>query len=316
MSSFKLRVHKTVNNNFTDLQFYLLSKFNSKQIENGILTFSDPRGGSTWLVEMIYEIIGAPILFEPLHLRRTNEFKKLGFGWRQHIPENAEWPEAHQAFTKLFKGRILNRNLAKKTSPVNFLTSSALIYKFCRANQIIPWLTANFNFKHKPIYLIRHPFAVVSSQLKHGAWDNVKSMTIPETRYNNLFKTHAEFLTSLKTPEENLTAVWCLCNSETLGNNRNNIDWITINYEEFVTDPKKVFSRIVKIWGINFNLETIDFQRKSKTTKSGSPIKGKEQIEYWKKSLSSKQIVKMKNVLDHFKVDTYDDNPYPRIMYT
>ena len=42
-----------------------------------------------------------------------------------------------------------------------------------------------------------------------------------------------------------------------------------------------------------------------------SPLKGKEQIEYWQNNLSSTQIKGMTRVLDYFEIKLYNNQPYP-----
>lgn len=55
--------------------------------KNTILIFSNPRGGSTWLAEILNSIPSLAI--EPLKLGKLKEFNKLNFCRYQPIPENA-----------------------------------------------------------------------------------------------------------------------------------------------------------------------------------------------------------------------------------
>ncbi len=49
--------------------------------DNNHYVFADPRGGSTWLTEIIQEITQEPVMWEPLHINKKNSpFKKLNFG--------------------------------------------------------------------------------------------------------------------------------------------------------------------------------------------------------------------------------------------
>jgi hypothetical protein len=130
--------------------------------EDQILIFSDPRGGSTWLAEMINTIPNSAILWEPLHLKYMTDFKKLGFSWRQFIPEKEEWNEAKKAFDKVLSGKVLNEWTLLKTDIETYKEADKLIVKICRGNALLPWIVNQYNFKYKPIYLIRNPFAVVS----------------------------------------------------------------------------------------------------------------------------------------------------------
>ncbi|MCP4972021.1 MAG: hypothetical protein GY932_15700 [Arcobacter sp.] len=180
----------------------------------------------------------------------------------------------------------------------------------------MPYLTKNYNFTYKPIYMIRHPFAVVSSQLSYGAWDfEFRKYEIPNVPFNEIYKIHKDFLSSLKTKEEALTATWCISNQITLHNSNNNINWITMNYEELLINPKDSINRILNEWNIDYDINNIEFHKKSTTAISGSPISGKDQIKYWQKNLDKNQIARMKDVLIYFNLKEYSEKPEPLFIY-
>lgn len=280
--------------------------------------FSSPRGGSTWLMEMIQTITNEPVIWEPLFLGiEDNPFKKLNFGWRQHIPENVAWREAKTLFDELFTGKILTEKILNHSSFSQIVISKSLLFKICRGSALLPWLTNNYSFSFKPIYLIRHPFAVASSQLRHGAWDYPFSeYTIPDTPFNDGYIQHESFLRKIKTREEALVAEWCLTNLIPLKHPDNNIKWLTINYEEFVLNPEKTVNRILQSWGLEYDLSTINFNKDSATTKKDSPDLTIERLSNWKNHLNDKQIESMGNVLNYFNVKCYSEsNPFPEKIF-
>ena len=288
--------------------------------KNRLLVFSDPRGGSTWLAELLRSIPKSATIWEPLNIAADSPFRRMGFGWRQPIPQNEVWPEARMCFEDLFRGKGLT-----KTTVFNELNNlkayqeaSYLIFKFVNGNALLPWLVENFHFECKPIYLIRHPYAVVASQIKHGGWSHLKErFKIPPMRFNSHYEDHKPFLASLKThPEINL-AHWCLTNLETLRNPDNNRKWITINYENLVMNTEHEIDRIFKIWNkeIPHGIRTL-YHQPSKTVRGNSPIIGNAQISHWQKTLDEKTKVKMARVLDYFKVEFYSSqNPCPEISF-
>lgn len=279
--------------------------------------FADPRGGSTWLMEMIHAITKEPVIWEPLQLElKDNPFKSINFGRRQHIPEASQWNEAKEMFDELFQGNLLLSRLYE-ASLSEVITSRSLIFKICRGSALLPWLTYHYDFKFKPIYLIRHPFAVVNSQLDHGAWNyNFTKFNIPETPFNMIYKEHQEFLKTITTKEEALVAEWCLANNEPLAHKFNNIKWLTLNYEEFVMNPERSLARILASWGIQSDISSIDFSKNSSTTKDGSPEKIKSRISRWQNNLDKSQLERMGSVLDYFKTDVYSkENPLPEKVF-
>lgn len=297
-----------------------LSKFQSSinfNPEANFYIFADPRGGSTWLTEIIKELTNSAIIWEPLAISKVKEIKELGFAWRQFIPEDVDWAEAKAELDKIFRGRTLNDWLTTRTDISELKQASNLLVKFCRGNQLLPWMTNRFDFKYKPVFMVRHPFAVVASQMKQGGWDySFDSFDIPNGPYNHVYLEHEEFLSQIKTKEQALVATWCMCNQVPLNHKNNNKNWITLNYEEFLLRPKDSILRVFKEWNLNSaNIDDLNFSKPSKTTVKGSPISGRAQIENWMKSFSKIQIVEMERVLDYFGVEAYSSNPFPEIIY-
>ena len=285
---------------------------------NNHYIFADPRGGSTWMMEIIQNITDEPVIWEPLDFKiKNNPFNDLNFGWRQHIPEAENWEEAKHLFNNLFSGKILSQNILDYSTFSQLQNSQSLLFKICRGNALLPWLTRNFEFKYKPIYLVRHPFAVVFSQLKHGAWDYpFTNFHFPDTPFNDNYKEHKKFLDTIEYKEEALVAEWCMSNLITLNNPKNNINWITINYEEFVMNPENTLKRILTEWQIDYDISKIDFKKNSVTTKKDTPDSKIKRLSSWQKNLNSKQLKHMKRVFDYFEVDFYiKENPFPEKVF-
>jgi hypothetical protein len=306
-----------IENYLQDITYLRVSKQMDKNPRENYLIFGDPRGGTTWIAEVIQSVIPTSLIWEPLSIGTVKEFRNLNFGWRQFIPEEAKWPEAQFAFEKVFRGKLLNHWTAAYTSPEQLKTENPLLIKFCRGNQLLPWLINNFSFKNKPLYLIRHPFAVVASQLKQGGWNfHYDGFKIPEIPFNMIYKKHESFLMQLETKEESLVAYWCMTNQEVLNHPKNNKAWITVQYEDLVLNGIQSWKRIFSEWGIEIDSENIVLDNKSKTTVKGSPISGKSQVEYWTTKFDSDQISRMTAVLEYFEVKVYNENPYPLIRFS
>jgi len=294
---------------------HIFSKFEPSE---NIIVFSDPRGGSTWITEMIMEIPKTAVLWEPLHLGAIDHFTKLGFSWRQYIPENENWKEAEKAFYEVLRGKVLTHWTCKMTTPYELLSSDRMIVKFVRANAMIPWLTKTFNFKLAPVLLLRHPFAVAASQLDYGAWDyEYTGFKIPDCPYNTIYKEHTEFLSTLHSKAEGLVASWCITNRIPLNNNRNNIDWITIYYEDLIMNPEKEMERLFNRWDIDMPGNVVVAMRHpSTTTKDATFEKSiEQQLSKWMKVYDTEQIIKLQRILDYFEVKVYNGKSVSPIEY-
>ena len=291
-----------------------LRKFEPRE---NLIIFSDPRGGSTWITEAISQIPKTAILWEPLHPAGVAYFNKLNFGLRQFIPELETWIDAEIAFERLFKGKVLNAWTSQLSSPIRFLRAERMIVKFCRANAMIPWLTRVFNFTYDPIYLVRHPFAVSASQLKHGAWDyDFNGFVIPNSPYNDVYIQHADFLSSLKTKEEALVATWCLTNLVPLRSARNDKSWVTVYYEDLIRNPEKELERIFQRWGLPMPESVINqIKTPSVTAKETTFLNSiEQQCGKWTSFFDQQQVKRMGSVLQYFEVEHYTTDLFPNVQ--
>ncbi|MFN2260735.1 MAG: sulfotransferase domain-containing protein [Psychroflexus sp.] len=284
------------------------------EISKQVLLFSDPRGGSTWLAEMLCKATHKPMIFEPLHLKNAPQVAGIGFGWRQYIPEDAEWLEAEVFFQNLFSGKIMNWWLAQMSQRNVLVKTDSAVFKFCRGSMLLPYLVKNFKFDLLPIYMVRHPFGVVASQLKHGSWSHVeKIFRLPDAPHNEVFKIHQKYLESLTSKAELLTAYWCITNAVVLNHPENNRKWITIYYENLVTSPEKVLNKIFQRWNIKPDFDKLDVEKPSKTALNLTKISPKAQISSWQNFFSESEINKMLAVLNYFKISAYGKDIYPKM---
>ena len=290
------------------------SKVCNFEPRDNLLLCCEPRGGSTWIAEILREIPKTTVLWEPLHIRHMACFNKLCFAQKQYIPEQETWKEAETTFEQLFKGKILNNWTCTLSSPIDFITADQMIIKFCRANALLPWLTRVFDFIYEPLYLIRHPFAVVASQLSHGSWSkNFSTFNIPDSPYNDLYIQHSDFLSSLKTQEDALVATWCLSNIVPLHHPKNNEHWITVYYEDLISNPERGLHRIFDRWGLPFPESAKKRVRVPSITAKGATFQGniEKQLSKWKIFFNQEQIEKMAAVLHYFEIKHYTTDIFP-----
>ena len=271
------------------------------------------------MMELISHIDQTAILWEPLHLSYVKKFAEAGFGWRQHIPKQESLAPARKIFAEVLSGKVLNSWTTLKTDPATLLAAKQLIVKFCRGNALLPWLADQFKFTYPPVYLIRHPFAVIASQMKFGAWEQpIKNgFDIPATRYNEPYLKHKKYLSGLQYKEEHLAAHWCVSNLIPLTDEKNNIEWITVNYENLVLNPKQEIQRIFSRWNLPIPEQLFSaIDHPSSTTIAGSPLKGIAQLSYWKERLQKQQIHRMLKVLEYFEVPFYGEDIMPKISFS
>lgn len=306
---FTLKLFKRISLEYKIAFLSIIRPFKHFIPENQFLIFSDPRGGSTWMAEMLLTIPDTALVWEPLNIRYVQKFRDLQFGWRQYIPEDISWPDATRVFKEVLSGKIISEWTVLNTEISRYLKAEHLIIKFCRGNMLLPWLVRQFNFSYLPVYLVRHPFAVVNSQLKQGGWDEpFNKFEVPSMRYNFVYKEHEDYLKSLESKEEILTAHWCITNGIPLNHQFNNIKWITIFYEHLIKDPENVLQHIFSRW--NTEMPSIihsKFRKQSLTTKGEINVKDIDrQLSKWKTELKKNQIEKMCSVMEYFNIKWYN----------
>lgn len=295
-----------------------LGSLNSKNIS----IFASPRGGSTWLAQTLNKIPDSALAWEPLfkyneyHINFGNPFAyperhQVDIDWNQYIPEGATWPEAELFFKKLFNREIVNLKLYRYNDLKSLSTASKFIFKFCFGNNLLPWLANNFEIN--PVFLIRHPCAVVASQLNFSAFDwhkkNIKYNYTMNTFGEEFYAPYREVLDSIKTVEERLAGEWAMSVLTSIRSAQNDHKWVTLTYENLVRDPEsslnKIFSRydIEKPEGVIEKMKETSFSKSSFGTKSNS-----ERLGSWKKALTSKQVRLILNFTERMGVDFYSDS--------
>lgn len=290
---------------------------NFDPLEN-LLVCGAPRSGSTWLAELVGTTPRTAILFEPLVPTEPTPFRALRFGWNQPIPEDAVWDEAKGAFERMFRGKTISEwNLAYSASSfVSFLSAKRMVVKFCHANTLLPWLTRNFAFRYAPVFLLRHPFATVASQLKHGGWRRrFKGFRMPDGPFNEHYVQHEAYLSSLQSREEALVARWCLSNLVPLRAAGTGERWLTVYYEHLLRNPEESLRRLFNQWGLPVPDGITSRIATPSTTAIEATFKHsvEEQLGKWQQFFSDSQVKRMMAVLDYFGVAEYNEGLLPAV---
>lgn len=304
-------IHKRIKN----FPYQVLASFKKLEPTQAISLFCDPRGGSTWLAETLNSIPKSIIIDEPLHLRNSKRLRQMKFYWRQYIPEVADWPAAKSYFEETLQGKILHAGNCYRNTIGEVAGAQQLILKIIRGKALLPWYVRQFDFKYTPILLVRHPFALAASQLRHEAWNyDYRPFELPDTPFNDFYEEHLDFLKTLKSKEEQLTAMWCMANSVVLHHPKNDQSWISLNYENLILEPLKYFQYLFDRWQLPMpkGLEE-KILKPSTTTVGKKPIKPAQQISNWRDQLSQEQINSLLNVLDYFQVTYYGMDTMPII---
>lgn len=298
-----------------NLRLKLLEPRMALEPSKAMLLFASPRGGSTWLEQILALVPRTMTIWEPLDIARNPAFGRIGFHWRQHIPDDVQWPEAEALFQRMLRGRMLSPYLTQSNSYATVANSERALVKFVRGNLLLPWAARTLGTL-KPVLLVRHPCAVVSSMLTFGAWDDLTASPpmAPPHRYDALLRHYLTLTSEVRTIEERLAAIWCLSNAYALTHPLNGIAWTTVTYEELLLHTTPTLERIFSPWGIPVPSPALELARTpSRTTRSGSSTDDPmDQLALWERKLTKVQQDRILDMVARFGIDLYSRDMLPK----
>jgi hypothetical protein len=289
--------------------------YNAKtyDIKNTIVVASSGRGGSTWLAEIIGTLPGYPIIWEPLHLGKNPECKNYGFNWNTYIPVGDRDPIKKNYLNFLLTGT--NLSTAKVSSlafhPIQYLRFRGFLVKFVNANLILNWMLEQFPIQ--AILMIRHPCAVIDSQLRHSAWHHVNKNNLTFLEQIAADYPHlTEIFHQIETREEALAFAWVLKTYVPLIQPKSRSLYIT-TYEDLIDNAEVEVNKIFDF--LHKPVPSKAYRQlkiASNTTQNISNVAtGKNPLTGWKDNLSATQIENILNIVHRSGIDFYTDDILP-----
>lgn len=293
-------------------------------IRDTIIVSGAPKSGTSWVGDIIACLPGYTVLFEPLNARWFSEVRQAGFEPRAYRSACEDWIQGEEYLGRILSGRVKTTaySIRAVKGVLRGFLSSKIVAKFIRANRLIPWMSQHFPVRCT-ILLIRHPCAVIASQIRTG------NCGYP-TRYRrgglglpkpeDLIKEAQEIeyidrailskLEHIQTVEEILAAIWCLDYYVPLfcpGPH----PWITVVYERLLTEGADEVRRIFHLLGAETPQNAIRQLGIPSLSARIKSISTETQLHKWEKQLSSQQIRNIFEVLEWFGFDFYTENPEP-----
>lgn len=139
-----------------------------------ILLTGSPRSGTTWLGVILSISKGYAMITEPFHLS-TPGLREAGFSWRTYVDPNSPWPSGKRVVGAILSGKNLNPGMLRDNSLMQLLLSKRLVIKSVRANRLLPWIDQHYQLRGI-VLIIRHPCAVVASQMAHPLFPQVHNI--------------------------------------------------------------------------------------------------------------------------------------------
>jgi hypothetical protein len=251
---------------------------------------------------MLGQVLGAIpyscTLFEPLHIGHVPEAGKAGFSSRKYVDPESDWPEGERFLRRVFEGRVANAWTTREMTFRDASSARRLVVKCVRANRLLPWICRRFSVP-RPVLLLRHPCAVVASQLKFGINLERRPAAPGYIRHFPAFRAAVAEATS---DEQRYAATWALDQLPALLHD-GPPPWMLVTYEELVLRPEETLSTIARRWGVTIDIDNaLSRLRKPSSTVSRTGIKG---VDGWKSELSKRQMSSILNTVNALGISFY-----------
>jgi hypothetical protein len=281
-------------------------------IANTVVLGCIGRGGSTLLAQLFAAVGGYPILWEQLHWRSNPALKRYGLSDDNYINPSEENQEIYEFFEYLLSGGKLSTAISsnKYFSIRNFLKFKGYVHKFVNANMLLPWMARRFPCKY--LILLRHPCAVVNSQIIHGKWAGYRKEFLLNQQLFDDYPELANVYSALNSIEEVLAFSWC-CHTLVPLKSFSAKEVAFTTYEWLVADAENESNRIFRRLGVAVPEDVHKVIKKpSLTTVAASNVsEGKDPLKGWKSKLRVKQIENVLGVVSKVGIKLYDDSLLP-----
>lgn len=284
--------------------------------EHTVVLTGSPRSGTSWLLEMIERATGARRIWEPFFQQQQPvDERNFGLGSRPYLRPATDRTDLECRLANLFTGHGVSPGSATGANPYGRVEmgrrlscAPATVVKFCRAQRLLPWLLDRF---HIPaVLLIRHPLAVVSSQLEHPSWshDRVEDThPIMCDRIRRDYPELAAWSEQLDRPEERLAATWTFDYLVSLANWSKIEGLMLVTYESLVQAPVEALTEILAHLGLSGDAAKSDSRLPSASTRTSSNVaQGRDPLATWRRRLDEGQIRRILAVIERFGFEIYD----------
>lgn len=278
-----------------------------------IIVSSSGRGGSTWLAEIVASLPKRIMLWEPLHLKNNPDCMNHGFTWQNYVRPGEGAAEKRSYLARLFRGQELStRTLTSlHLRAAHFAKHQGYVVKFVNANMMLYWMLQQFPLR--TVLMVRHPCAVVASQLSHGAWKELtkEQCTIPSSLIED-YPHFGDVFARISEPEEVLAFEWAIQTYVPLSHPEPH-PWFITTYEALVERGREEVDRLFAY--LDEEVPAAAYARlgvaSATTAKKSNIARGKNPLTGWRERLTAKQVDNVLSVCRGMGIDYYSDELLP-----
>ncbi|MFI5342150.1 MAG: sulfotransferase [Candidatus Methylomirabilales bacterium] len=292
------------------------------------------RSGTTWVGETIASCSGCIAVFEPLHPNSVAETPRWGVhcGFPgPYMRAGGFYPVWEAFFDALLAGKISNswtrRDWTRVPKPLTrwWLTerigyrlarirhrqqamrANRYVIKEIRANLMLDWLASYTGARI--VYLIRHPCAVIGSQLrqKEQAWvAELDEIFCQPPLMSDFLEPFRRTMSGATTPLERQAVRWCVENFVPFSQ-AGSKDWLLCCYEEFISDRDGTFGRVFRSLGV----EPTSVTEKAKKLVVSNPTHDLNTTRPWHAPLSEAEGEVVLRICEDFSLRLYGRQRMP-----
>ncbi len=283
-----------------------------------VFVFAMPRGGSTWLAELVLSQPTFKAIDEPLNLKQKRIRDRLGISsWQGLHGERAE--AALQAyFGDICSGKLHFKDTNfRHNKHYRFLTRRIVFKMLHGGEDRINWFRDTFN--GRVVLLLRHPIAVSLSRKELWRLDAFMTSDYKE-HFTDQQLAFAEKIVRSGSHLERATLSWCFQMAVPLKHAAD--DWVVASYEQLVVDPAPVLRELAcKLELPAPHLMEEQLHVRSKSTyksdeKTQQMLSGAYERDYlikkWQDKVTPEEERRVMEILGVFELDAYTaGNPLP-----
>jgi hypothetical protein len=298
--------------------YYQKKTFN---LRNSIIISGHPRGGTTWVNDVIKADKKCFDIWEPMHPVMIREFynKDSGFHFYKYIPKNQQNKELENYLNKVFKLHYVSTSLLQKNKRIKkYKESKLFLFKFVRLQETLPWFQKRYPHK-KIIQLDRNPISVIASQINHGAWDFAKEWNYSSEKRNLLesycpkfYSQFIDIIEDIDSIESLLTVRYALATIPRLHSQKSE-NLYEVKYEDLLKNGISEWEKIYNFMKVTppENLNQLIIKPSSTTKKESNINKDlSKQHKTWRNYISEQQKDKIIEILQRFGFENISAEEY------
>ncbi|MCP5005002.1 MAG: sulfotransferase domain-containing protein [Planctomycetes bacterium] len=270
------------------------------------------RSGTTWIADIINYKMDYRSMFEPFHPHNVSV-------WQIFKPKIYFSPKRNDNSYKRVLRIILTGNIRDSWIDKYDKHGTKTIYRKRLLKCIFGNLLLKGIYLLYPgmpiILLLRHPCAVVSSQLEiDGNWGCLSEYFAQEDLVRDFLLPFKKAAQNVHNRFEELVFIWCIQNYVPLKQfERDEIHLIF--YENFCKYPNQEIERLFKFLGQQYDdrvIEKIKTSSKTSWRKDSAALTSDHLINSWRERVTKKQLKRTIEIMDFFGLDKiYSENSMP-----